>query len=231
MDKMFLYFLIFSFSGWFMEVLFKFIQYGKLVNRGFLVGPICPIYGVCGVTFYYIFSNISYNPFIVFAISFLFCAVIEYLTSYVLELLFHARWWDYSHKKFNINGRICLRNLFFFGIMGIFCVYFYDSFVFYLIDLIPTNLISIITVVLFVLLLIDIFMSIEMVNKLHDFISNVKHDATEEISKRIRKNLVAKSFYFKRVIFAYPNFMISSDYISTLKNKIRNYSANKKNKS
>ncbi len=228
MYKYILFFLIFSFSGWLMEVIFKFIQNGKFVNRGFLVGPVCPIYGVCGLIFYFIFSNISYNFLSVFVISFLLCAAMEYFASYILEELFHARWWDYSHKKYNLNGRICLRNLLFFGAMGCFCVYFFNSFVLDIIDNIPSPYSVTLAYVLLPIFIIDVVVSVQLVSNLKDMISSVRKDATEEISKKIKSILLSKSIYFRRVILAYPNFKFSPKYLSGIKNKISKYKNKKK---
>lgn len=227
MYRYILFFLIFSFCGWLMEVIFKFIQNGKFVNRGFLVGPVCPIYGICGGIFYSVFSNISYNFLSVFIISFLLCAVIEYLASYILEELFQARWWDYSHKKYNLNGRICLRNLLFFGAMGWFCVYFFNSFVLNIIYSIPSPYSVSLAYILLALFIIDVFISVQLVSSLKDMISSFKKDATEEISKKIKSILLSKSIYFRRIIYAYPNFKFSSKYFNNLKNRITK-SKNKK---
>lgn len=228
MYRYILFFLIFSFCGWLMEVIFKFIQNGKFVNRGFLVGPVCPIYGVCGGIFYFIFSNISYNFLSVFIISFLLCALVEYFASYILEELFHARWWDYSHKRFNLNGRICLRNLLFFGAMGWFCVYFFNSFVFDFIDSIPSPYSVTLAYILLPLFIIDVLVSVQLVSNLKDMISFVKKDATEEISKKIKTILLSKSIYFRRIIYAYPNFSFSSKYLNDLKDRISKHKKRRK---
>lgn len=228
MYRYILFLLIFSFCGWLMEVIFKFVQNGKFVNRGFLVGPVCPIYGVCGVIFYLIFSNISYNFLSVFIISFLLCAFVEYFASYILEELFHARWWDYSHKRFNLNGRICLRNLLFFGAMGWFCVYFFNSFVFDFIDSIPLLYSVTLAYILLPLFIIDIVVSVQLVSNLKDMISFVKKDATEEISKKIKTILLSKSIYFRRIIYAYPNFSFSPKYLNDLKDRITKHKKRRK---
>ncbi len=228
MYRYILFFLIFSFCGWLMEVIFKFIQNGKFVNRGFLVGPVCPIYGVCGIIFYFIFSNISYNFLSVFIISFLLCAFVEYFASYILEELFHARWWDYSHKRFNLNGRICLRNLLFFGAMGWFCVYFFNSFVLDFIDSISLLYSVTLAYILLPLFIIDIVVSVQLVSNLKDMISFVKKDATEEISKKIKTILLSKSIYFRRIIYAYPNFRFSPKYLNDLKDRITKHKKRRK---
>ena len=221
MYKLILLFMIYSFFGWLMEVIFKLVQNKKLVNRGFLVGPICPIYGVCALIMYGVFSNINYNVFTVFIVSIIMCALIEYFVSWLLEYLFNARWWDYSHKRFNLNGRICLRNLLFFGILGCIGIYFTNPFIFSIIDSIHYNNLKIISIFLLILLLIDTFISVKLVNSLKSAFLNLKKDATEEISRRIRRVLFEKSMYFRRVIIAYPNFKFSNKYIRKIREKIK----------
>ncbi len=221
MYKLIVLFMIYSFFGWLMEVIFKLVQNKKLVNRGFLVGPICPIYGVCALIMYGVFSNINYNFLIVFIVSIAMCALIEYFVSWLLEYLFNARWWDYSHKRFNLNGRICLRNLLFFGFLGCIGIYFINPFLFSIIDSISYNNLKIISIFLLIILLIDTFVSIKLVNSLKIAFLNLKKDATEEISKRIRRALFDKSMYFRRVVIAYPNFKFSNKYIKKIKEKIK----------
>ena len=120
----FLLFIFYSFLGWLMEVTCKLIQYKRFINRGFLMGPICPIYGHGAIIMLILLKDFASNPFILFVMSMLVCTTLEYLTSYFMEKLFSARWWDYSNKKFNINGRVCLRNTLCFGILAIVLVYF-----------------------------------------------------------------------------------------------------------
>lgn len=117
-----LIFFIYGIAGWVMESTMISIKNKKFVNRGFLIGPICPIYGY-GVVFVSLFLKKYQDDIIAtFVMSIIICGVLEYFTSYFMEKFFHARWWDYSKKKFNINGRICLENLFLFGIARIYNV-------------------------------------------------------------------------------------------------------------
>ena len=108
--EIFLYFIIASFLGYTMEVVKCSINTKKLVNRGFLFGPICPIYGVGFVLITWLLSKYQNDIIILFLMGALITSAVEYYTSYVLELIFHNRWWDYSYRKDNINGRICLKN-------------------------------------------------------------------------------------------------------------------------
>lgn len=107
----FLLFFIYSVMGWILEITCKFIEYKKFANRGFLIGPYCPIYGF-GALFITLFLGRYSNDIIaLFVMTILICGVLEYFTSYIMEKIFKLRWWDYSRRKYNINGRICLDTL------------------------------------------------------------------------------------------------------------------------
>lgn len=112
-----------AFLGWVMEVVCKLIQFGRFINRGFLIGPYCPIYGFGAVLVTALLTPFSASPPAVFALAMAVCGTLEYLTSYAMEKLFHARWWDYSHRRFNLNGRVCAGTLIPFGLMGLGMVY------------------------------------------------------------------------------------------------------------
>ena len=112
---MLLYFFIYSFLGWLMETILCSINERRFVNRGFLNGPICPIYGV-GLSLIFIFlipvrdriENIFVEVVVIFLCGTMLATIVEYLVSWLMEKLFHARWWDYSDYKYNINGRVAL---------------------------------------------------------------------------------------------------------------------------
>ena len=114
----FLWFLFYSFAGWVYESILVSVSERRLVNRGFLNGPICPIYG-CGAVLAIVLLHDLHNPFAVFLISSIGACILEYVTSWGMEKLFHARWWDYSHRRFNIQGRICLLGAIVFGLLGV----------------------------------------------------------------------------------------------------------------
>ena len=111
-------FFVYGFLGWCTEVAYAAAKQGKFVNRGFLNGPICPIYG-CGAVLAIVLLHDLHNPFAVFLISSIGACMLEYVTSWGMEKLFHARWWDYSHRRFNIQGRICLLGAIVFGLLGV----------------------------------------------------------------------------------------------------------------
>ena len=123
-QDLFIYFFISSFLGWFLEVAYAFSVYGTYVDRGFLHGPICPIYGYGAVAMVLIIEWIEKkkikNVFAIYGIITIIATVLEYIASVFLEVLFHLRWWDYTDYFLNINGRICLIFSLFFGLAGIF---------------------------------------------------------------------------------------------------------------
>ncbi|MEE8808647.1 MAG: putative ABC transporter permease [Lactimicrobium sp.] len=127
------YFLIYSFLGWCLEVIWHAIVQHKIVNRGFLNGPVCPIYGfgMCGLL---LLSNIISNTsvsnsrtpsiFVTFLSGMILCTLIELIAGWLLEKCFHARWWDYSKQPLNFHGYICLRFSLIWGILTVIIIRF-----------------------------------------------------------------------------------------------------------
>lgn len=131
----FVNFIVFSFMGWVWETVYCTFKTKHWQNRGFLYGPVCPIYGTAAVTALIVFNFVpvlntgslaSWKIFLICAAG---SAVIEYTTSYVLEKIFHAVWWDYSTVPLNINGRICLPATCGFGLAGIVIVRYLFPFI------------------------------------------------------------------------------------------------------
>lgn len=118
LEHYFLWFLFYSFVGWMYESILVSCQQHRLVNRGFLNGPLCPIYGTGAILGVAILGNV-HNPIIIFLISMVGATILEYTTSWVMEQLFHARWWDYSNFRFNLQGRVCLLGALIFGLGGV----------------------------------------------------------------------------------------------------------------
>ena len=115
-------FFIYSFMGWVTEVVLKYLQYKRFINRGFLIGPYCPIYGTGAVIVTLggrILAPVERSLGMSFLIAFVLCGLLEYMTSYILEKHFHARWWDYSQKPMNLHGRVWIGNLILFGLGGV----------------------------------------------------------------------------------------------------------------
>lgn len=118
----FCFFVIYSFIGWICETAFCSIPAKKFINRGFLNGPFCPIYGTGAVLVLWLFSRYQDDIAVLFVMSTVVTSIIEYITSYLLEKIFHLSLWDYSKRWANLNGRICLRNSLLFGVMSVLMV-------------------------------------------------------------------------------------------------------------
>ena len=118
--KYILLFFFYSAAGWLLESVYCSIGEKKIINRGFLTGPLCPIYGTAAI----VMAVLIYNPFkdkplLVFLLGIIFCDIVEYITSYVMEKLFAARWWDYTYEFMNLNGRICLKHSLYWGVISV----------------------------------------------------------------------------------------------------------------
>ena len=118
----FIWFILYSILGWIYETIFCSVKTLKWDNRGMLIGPYCPIYGVGAVLDVLVCSGLP-NYGAVFLTCMLGSAVLEYTTSYTTEKLFHAVWWDYSDLPLNIKGRICLPCSLGFGAAGLIVLY------------------------------------------------------------------------------------------------------------
>ena len=200
----FLLFISYAFLGWCMEVTCKFIQYKKFINRGFLIGPYCPIYGWGALAITILLKRYMEDPLVLFVMSTLICSIIEYLTSYFMEKKYHARWWDYSNKKFNINGRICLETLIPFGILGVAIMYGTNPILFKLYNQIPQLAINILTAILFIGFIVDNIISSNIISSINIEGNKLIKDNTEEITEKIKQVLRQKSWLHRRLINAYP---------------------------
>lgn len=144
------------------------------------------------------------DPLVLFVMSTLICSIIEYLTSYFMEKKYHARWWDYSNKKFNINGRICLETLIPFGILGVAIMYGTNPILFKLYNQIPQLIINILTAILFIGFIVDNIISSNIISSINVEGNKLIKDNTEEITEKIKQVLRQKSWLHRRLINAYP---------------------------
>ena len=205
-EKVFLYFLIYSFIGWIMEEVYVGIELKKIVNRGFLIGPICPIYGIGFLLLYFLIK--TSNPILVFLESIVICSILEYSTSYILEKVFNARWWDYSKEKFNLNGRICAKTMIPFGIIGTIFLCIVQPRVQVIINYFNPMILSITSLILGILFISDVILSFKIMHNIGKKIKFAKIDNTEEIKDEVSKWLLSKSFIYRRIKKAYPNYRI-----------------------
>ena len=170
-----------------MEVCVTFPKYKKFVNRGFMLGPYCPIYGYSSIIMILYLNHYKDNPLTVFLLAVVVCSFIEYMVSYFMEKIFKARWWDYSNRKFNINGRVCLNYAIFFGVLGTFLVYFANPFFEGLLLKINTNTLNIISLILLIIFTFDFIISMYASFKLKNSLSKIDKNSTEQIKEKIKE--------------------------------------------
>ncbi len=217
-------FLFYSIVGWAFEVTLYLIRDKKFVNRGFLNGPYCPVYGSGGIMIWLLFGNMQ-NPLGIFLSSAVAACTLEYLTSYIMEKLFHARWWDYSEMKFNLNGRICLLGAVTFGTFAILLVYLIHPAVSGMLEQLPDLAIYITAGVLGVLFVVDCIVTVSALLNFHQHLEKIfgyLDHAAEQLHKKHRKHLSLREIFTmqreqilrhlnwqqRRIILAFPRMQL-----------------------
>ena len=205
----FLLFMIYSVIGWCMEVTCKLIQYKRFINRGFLIGPYCPIYGYGAILITILLRKYIYDPWVLFVRAILVCGTLEYLTSFFMEKIFKARWWDYSQRKFNLNGRVCFGTIIPFGILGLFIMYVSNPFLLEKLELIPEVWLNWIFGILFTIYIVDNIVSTFIIRyvKKAELIAGKDLDNTEEMTTKVKEILENKSVLHRRLVKAYPTLI------------------------
>ena len=205
MLKIFYIFILYSILGWFMEVVIVSSKKRKITARGFLIGPWCPIYGF-GALFITLLLKKYYNdPIALFVMSFLMGTILEYVTSYIMEKLFHARWWDYSDHKFQINGRVTLTTSLGFGLLGLILVYILNPFFLRIIQNIPSIIFCIIMIIILVIFLTDVIASYKIISNIKITKDTNIKDFTEQYNEKVKQILKNKSIFNRRLLNAFPH--------------------------
>ena len=205
----FLIFIIYSFIGWTMETILTYIKEKKFINRGFLIGPYCPIYGWGSLLITSLLKSYTSNILASFILAMAICMILEYLTSYLMEKIFKARWWDYTDKKFNINGRVCLETAIPFGLGALLILYVLHPFIINILGIFDYKIYLLISIILFTLFLIDNIISFNIISKFKKLELKERKDNTEEITKKIKEYLSINSKLGKRLMNAFPNVQAS----------------------
>ncbi len=218
----FILFLIYSFLGWTIEVIVTFYKDKKFVNRGFLLGPYCPIYGFSSIVMILYLNRYCDSFITVFLLAVVVCSIIEYLVSYLMEKLFNARWWDYSNRKFNIDGRVCLENSIWFGLLGTLLIYVVNPFLYNLISKMSDNVLLIVGSFLLIIFVIDLIISLNVTFKIKSNITKlIKKDSTEEFNHKI-KELIDSKLLNRRLFKAFPKLKFNiKDKVIDFRNNIK----------
>lgn len=199
-----LFFFLCSMLGWMMEVVTFLVCRGKFVNRGFLLGPYCPIYGTGCVLMTWLIPQYADSIPATFALALLLCGTVEYLTSWAMEKIFHARWWDYSGQRFQLNGRVCLKNLLAFGVLGVLVVKVLAPFAFGLFELLPDRVAYGLCIGLLVLFITDVILSANVLGRICHTAATLTGDSTETLTRAVREALWEKGCLLRRTLHAFP---------------------------
>ena len=176
---------MYSIVGWILEVLLAFICHGKFVNRGFLIGPYLPIYGIGCIFLILFLEKYKDKPLLLIFCSMLICSLLEYITSVLLEIAFNTRWWDYSNNLINLNGRICLETTITFGIMGAIIIYVVNPFFVRILEKLSVVTVNSLFYVLAIIFIADCGISFTSATMLRNTYSGVLKDTTEQTSKKV----------------------------------------------
>ena len=200
-------FIIYAFIGWGTEGSYAALDRGIFVNRGFLNGPYCPIYG-CGVVIVVaILTPLKENLLILFAGSFLLTSVLEYITGYILEKVFHNKWWDYSDKPFNIKGYVCLKFSIYWGLACTFIMDIIHPIIYAAIRFIPFMLGVVLLSIIMCVFAADCIITVTTILKFNkrlkvmDEMAASIHRLSDEIGENIYENVtdvIEKSEKFQK---------------------------------
>ena len=230
-------FFIYAFLGWCIEVIYCGLNEGHFINRGFLNGPVCPIYGVGGVCVILFLTPINDNIPLLFVGSAVLTSAMELITGYLLNKIFHARWWDYSDAPFNVGGYICLKFSIIWGFICVALMTFLHPIVMNVIHIVPYRLGVVILIVLGAVFIADIIITVVTVNKLtkHVRIMSEVGDRIHAVSDGIGESIYdsaaklkekadelnAEAAKYKRILKAFPKlrFDKNNDQLEKIKNK------------
>ena len=222
--QLILLFFAYSMVGWIIEVVGKYRQFHRFINRGFLTGPWLPIYG-SGCVLITIavesLAGLEYGIGTTFAISFVLCGVLEYMVSFVMEKRYHARWWDYSQKPMNLHGRIWIGNLILFGLGGVLVIHLANPVFLKLFGKISIQGQEILAGVLAALFVTDSIISHFVLKLVKRSVESSEADNTEEISREVRLILHDKSVFARRFADAYPDVIYRTERVKARIEEIR----------
>ena len=207
-----LIFYLSSFIGYIIEVLWCFLASKRFVNRGFLCGPVIPIYGFGALLILFCLLRYYEDPVVIFVFGVIITSALEYFVSFLLEKIFHNKWWDYSNKKYNINGRICLQNSLAFGVLSLIIIYVVTPGYYFLFSLFDFKVWMILAIIFTVIFVLDVIYSVIIAYNLRNRIIIVEELKNEKIAlipvifeKRLRESIEVFKAFPSRLLKAFPN--------------------------
>lgn len=215
------FFLLYSFLGWVLEVVYHMVKMHRFVNRGYNNGPVCPIYGL-GIAFIHtVLSYCDHNFWLLIAVAFVLPTVLEFLTGFFMNALFHTKWWDYSDMKFNLGGYICLRFSLIWGVLGVLIALFLFPASEALYGVIPEMAMTVAEIVLMSLFFVDFIISTMAAVGIGSELKVIKNTAavyragsdavgkgvctgTAKIEEVYKKFAEKTNFFRRRILDAFP---------------------------
>lgn len=203
--RLLLYFIIYSFFGWVLESIFKSILQRKLVNSGFLYGPLCPIYGFGAIIMLLFLNKFKDNIVILFILGFIVLSIWEYIVGVILEKKFNTKYWDYSENRFNIKGRVCLLNSCFWGVLGVLFTIFIHPFLEKYILFLDNEALIYIDIIFAIAIITDCIITTVKLNTLNSTIEKIKDigdiikDKLKEL-KNTKEDAIEKIKDIERII-------------------------------
>ena len=213
-EKLFILFFIYSVIGWIIEVFLVSLESKKIVNRGFLIGPYLPIYGFGAalITLASIYiPSMDDSISSCFLISFIICGILEYFASYFMEKRFSIRWWDYSTKPMNLNGRIWIGNLILFGLGGLIVVKLINPIIYKCFERITAFQFRIAVIIISIILITDWIFSHFILKLLRTEVANSTGDSTEKIAEEMKELFSSRTVFHRRILEAYPKLEYRTD--------------------
>ena len=198
-----------SFIGYLIEVFWCYLGSKRFVNRGFLCGPVIPIYGIGALLILFCLLRYYADPVVVFVFGVIITSALEYFTSFLLEKIFHNRWWDYSNRKYNLNGRICLRNSISFGVLSLFIIYAVTPGFYFLFSLFDFKFWMVLSIIFTIIFVLDVTYSVIIAYNLRNRIIIVEELKNAKIpvifEKRLKESIAGFKAFPNRLLKAFPN--------------------------
>lgn len=215
MNRYIVAFFLFSFFGWLWESIYCTIQERKWANRGFLYGPICPIYGFGALLGFFIFdfikddhlSNIEW--WMIFILGFIISMILEYPTSWALEKLFKARWWDYSDLPLNINGRTSVPSSVAFGFGSILVMKVLIPWSDRGLNLLPESLLNVLGIILVSIISIDTTLTISSLSDFQNYIASIEEEFQNHMTNIVDRVYANKNSLYNKAIQRIAVFKLS----------------------
>lgn len=190
----FLYFSIYSFLGWICEVIYCSIPVKKFINRGFLNGPVCPVYGFGALFVIYIMGWLNIDsPILIFIFGGVIASIIEFIADILLEYVFHTRLWNYSNRKFNIKGRVCLLNSTLFATLSLVLLEIIHPLIVIFISKFSNLAIILVASLFLIIFIVDMILTVRELVNLNIALKNMN------ILEKLKKEFNKKEFKLKRL--------------------------------